>query len=218
MSRITTLIFDLDGTLLDTLQDLTNSVNYALHTHHYPLRTAIEIRRFLGNGIRSLVQLSCPANLPTADFELVFQTFKTHYMKHCLDETTPYEGILAMLAAAKKAGYKMAVVSNKVHHAVVELNERFFSDFITVAIGESEAVQRKPSPAGVEAALKALNSTKEEAVYIGDSEVDFATAVNAQLPCISVLWGFRDQEFLEGIGATRYISAPDEMLSAVAVL
>lgn len=218
MSTITTLIFDMDGTLLDTLQDLTDSVNHALRTHGYNPRTTKEIRCFLGNGIRSLVQQSCPEGVADAEFEAVFQTFKAYYMEHCLDKTAPYAGILPMLEAAQAAGYKMAVVSNKVHHAVVELNERFFHTLLSVAIGESPEVERKPSPAGVEAALQLLGSTKEEAVYIGDSEVDYATAVNAGLPCVSVLWGFRDRDFLENLGATCFIDRPEELLSVVAQL
>lgn len=212
---ITTLIFDMDGTLLDTLQDLTASVNFALRSAGKPERTKEEIRRMLGNGIRALVLQACPAETTDEEFVPIFATFKVHYLEHCLDETAPYAGILPMLEEAKKRGYKMAVVSNKLHQAVVELNERFFGDLIPVAIGESETVRRKPLPDGVEAALKALGSTKEEAIYIGDSEVDFATAQNAELPCVSVLWGFRDRDYLEALGATTLIDHPAQLFDCL---
>lgn len=215
MTKITTLVFDMDGTVLDTLQDLTDSVNFALTSHGKPARSKDEVRRFLGNGIRALVLAAVPAATPEEEFTAIFDDFQRHYLEHCLDKTAPYEGILPMLEELQRAGYKMAVVSNKVHPAVVELNERFFGSLIPIAIGESEAVRRKPLPDGVNAALEALGSTREESVYIGDSEVDFATAQNAGLPCVSVLWGFRDRDFLENIGATCFISHPSQLLAAI---
>lgn len=215
MSSITTLIFDLDGTLLDTLQDLSDSVNHALHTFGCPERSTSDIRRFLGNGIRDLVRNAVPADTSEARYEEIFQCFRMYYLDHCLDKTRPYDGILPLLAALKAEGYKMAIVSNKLHPAVQELNERFFQDYISTAIGESETVRRKPLPDGVQAALLALGSTASESVYIGDSEVDFATAQNAGLPCISALWGFRDEDFLREIGATLFIKAPKELPAAI---
>ena len=208
-----TIIFDLDGTLLDTLDDLSDSVNYALEHHGLPVRTKAEIRRFLGNGIRNLVLQSAPSGLEDPVFEQVFSTFKSHYMVHCLDKTHPYKGILELLQALSEKGYKMAIVSNKVHDAVSELNQRFFSQYIHVAIGESTGVRRKPAPDTVLAALEKLGSQAEHAVYIGDSEVDYQTSLNAHLPCISVLWGFRDKDFLTALGAKVFAESPQDILT-----
>ena len=212
MKEINTVIFDLDGTLLDTLEDLSDSVNFALESHALPQREKSEIRLFLGNGIRNLVEKSVPQGTPECVFEEVFKTFKSHYMLHCLDKTKPYEGIAELLCDLKRKGYKMAIVSNKVHSAVQELRNRFFADTIDVAIGESAGIRRKPSPDSVLEAIKLLGSTKKSTIYVGDSEVDFQTAQNACLPCISVLWGFRDKEFLEHCGANIYADSPKDIL------
>ena len=212
MKEINTVIFDLDGTLLDTLEDLSDSVNFALESHALPQREKSEIRLFLGNGIRNLVEKSVPQGTPECVFEEVFKTFKSYYMLHCLDKTKPYEGIAELLCDLKRKGYKMAIVSNKVHSAVQELRNRFFADTIDVAIGESAGIRRKPSPDSVLEAIKLLGSNKKSTIYVGDSEVDFQTAQNACLPCISVLRGFRDKEFLEHCGANIYADSPKDIL------
>ncbi len=213
--KITTIVFDLDGTLLDTLQDLADSVNHALVAHGLPQRSTDEVRRMLGNGIRYLMEHAVPADLPAERFEPVFDTFRTHYVDHCLDKTRPYDGILPMLADLREHGYRMAIVSNKLDPAVQELNERFFSRYVESAVGESETVRRKPNPDGVLEAIRRLGSTPDEAVYVGDSEVDFATARNAGVPCITVLWGFRDEDFLRGIGATTFAHTPADVTRLV---
>ena len=215
MKHITTIVFDLDGTLLDTLQDLANAVNHALSSHGLPARSLAEVRSFLGNGIRYLVERSVPEGLPAEQLEKVFQTFRQYYMEHCLDQTQPYEGIMPLMEKLHSRGYKMAIVSNKLHPAVQELNERFFARYVSSAVGESATVRRKPNPDAVLAALAELGSCREEAVYVGDSEVDLATARNAGLPCISVLWGFRDKGFLEQQGATCCIARPEELLDVL---
>lgn len=211
---IRSILFDLDGTLLDTLDDLANSVNYALRTHHLPERSHTEIRSFLGNGIRNLMLDAVGRGMSDEAFEPVFQTFRTYYVKHCLDKSKPFAGIIDLLKALQQRGITMAVVSNKLHPAVVELNERFFKDYITSAVGESATVRRKPNPDAVLAALSELGCSKDEAVYVGDSEVDLHTAQNAGMQCMLVLWGFRDEDFLRSLpGATLFAQCPADILS-----
>lgn len=200
MNKVDTVVFDLDGTLLDTLDDLVESVNYALEKHGLPLRTKQEVRSFLGNGIRFLMEKAVGERIASHEerFLPVFQSFRAHYVDHCLDATRPYEGIVEMLRALKEKGFKLAIVSNKLQPAVTELNERFFRDVISVAIGESADVRRKPFPDSVLKAMGELRSTCEQTVYVGDSEVDIETAKAVGIPCLSVLWGFRDEDFLRG--------------------
>ena len=210
-----TYIFDLDGTLLDTLGDLASSVNYALRMHDMPERTVEEVRRFVGNGVRLLMERAILDGAENPSFETTFATFRQHYMAHSLDTTKPYEGIPETLAALKARGCRLAVVSNKMMAATQELCQHFFPDTIEVAIGEHEAegIRKKPAPDTVVEALRQLGVGKEGAVYVGDSDVDIMTARNAGLPCISVLWGFRDRDFLIKHGAKTFISAPSELLS-----
>lgn len=207
-------IFDLDGTLLDTLTDLAASCNYALRTHGMPEHSIDDVRRFVGNGVRLLMERAVPGGAGHPDFEATFATFREHYMQHSLDTTRPYPGIPEVLAELKKRGCRLAVVSNKMMAATVELCHHFFPDTIEVAIGENEAagIRKKPAPDTVFAALKELGVEKDGAVYVGDSDVDFKTSVNAGIPCISVLWGFRDRDFLIQHGAKTFISAPSELL------
>lgn len=211
---IRSILFDLDGTLLDTLDDLANSVNYALRTHHLPERSHTEIRSFLGNGIRNLMLDAVGRGMSDEAFEPVFQTFRIYYVEHCLDKSKPFAGIIDLLKALQQRGITMAVVSNKLHPAVVELNERFFKDYITSAVGESATVRRKPNPDAVLAALSELGCSKDEAVYVGDSEVDLHTAQNAGMQCMLVLWGFRDEDFLRSLpGASLFAQCPADILS-----
>lgn len=211
-----TVVFDLDGTLLDTLNDLANSVNYALAKHNLPTRTIPEVRRFLGNGIRYLMKKSVGDNMQDdCEFEPVFQSFRSHYVEHCLDTTQPYPGIMPLLKALKQRGIKMAIVSNKLHPAVQELAHRFFEGYISSAVGESLTVRRKPNPDAVLAALNELGSTPNNAIYVGDSEVDLETSKNAGLRCALVTWGFRDESFLRSLPLatnTQFIHHPDELL------
>lgn len=211
---IRSILFDLDGTLLDTLDDLANSVNYALRTHHLPERSHTEIRSFLGNGIRNLMLDAVGRGMSDEAFEPVFQTFRTYYVEHCLDKSKPFAGIIDLLKALQQRGITMAVVSNKLHPAVVELNERFFKDYITSAVGESATVRRKPNPDAVLAALSELGCSKDEAVYVGDSEVDLHTAQNAGMQCMLAFWGFRDEDFLRSLpGASLFAQCPADILS-----
>ena len=222
--RYNTYIFDLDGTLLDTLGDLAASVNYALRTYGMPERSLDEVRRFVGNGVRLLMERAVPDGADNPQFDMVFAAFRQHYMEHSLDTTRPYDGIPEMLAALKARGCRLAVVSNKMMAATQELIRHFFPDTIEVAIGEHEAegIRKKPAPDTVFAALDALGIPRTNlglpenpglsAVYVGDSDVDIETAHNAGLPCISVLWGFRDREFLLQHGATAFVDTPDDLL------
>ena len=209
-----TYIFDLDGTLLDTLTDLAASCNYALRTHGMPDHSIDDVRRFIGNGVRKLMERAIPDGDANPDFEATFATFREHYMVHSLDTTKPYPGIMDALAELKARGCRLAVVSNKMMAATVELCKYFFPETIEVAIGENEAegIRKKPAPDTVFAALKQLGVSGDNAVYVGDSDVDLATARNSGLPCISVLWGFRDREFLLDHGATTFITSPKELL------
>ncbi len=213
MKQYSTYIFDLDGTLLDTIQDLATSVNYALSQCRMPERTLDEVRRFVGNGVRLLMIRAVPAGEDNPRFQEAFDIFRSHYLEHSLDTTAPYPGIMEMLQRLKANGKRMAVVSNKFDTATKELIRHFFGNLIEVAIGENEAagVRKKPAPDTVNEALRQLGVGKEDAVYVGDSDVDIQTARNSGLPCISVLWGFRDREFLLESGATTFVQSPDNI-------
>lgn len=211
MHKYKTYIFDLDGTLLSTLADLAASTNYALRTHHMPERSLDEVRRFVGNGVKKLMERAIPDGLNNPLFEETFATFRQHYMQHNLDTTQPYPGIMQLLEQLKAEDKNIAVVSNKFYAATRELCRHFFGDLVPVAIGEREDIRKKPAPDTVIEALRELGVDKEGAVYIGDSDVDIMTAKNSGMPCVSVLWGFRDREFLLEHGATTLILKPEEM-------
>ncbi len=221
-----TYIFDLDGTLLDTLQDLANSTNYALRRCGMPEHSVDDVRRFVGNGVRRLMERAVPDGADNPLFEAAFAAFRQHYMQHSLDTTRPYDGIPEVLHELKTRGCRLAVVSNKMMAATQELVAHFFPE-IEVAIGEHEAagIRKKPAPDTVYEALRRLNTqhstlntqnltlnTQPSAVYVGDSDVDLATARNSGLPCISVLWGFRDRDLLLQYGANTLIDHPRQLL------
>jgi phosphoglycolate phosphatase len=214
MKAYTTYIFDLDGTLLDTLGDLASSVNYALRSHQMPEHSVDDVRRFVGNGVRLLMERAVPQGATNPQFEEAFATFRQHYMQHSLDTTRPYPGIEQTLQQLRHRGCNIAVVSNKLHAATQELCRHFFPDTVQVAIGENEAagIRKKPAPDTVIEALRQLGAAPDDTVDVGDSDVDIQTARNAHLPCISVLWGFRDRQFLVDHGATTFITHPNELL------
>ena len=207
-----TYIFDLDGTLLDPLHDLWVSCNYALRENGMPERTLDEVRRFVGNGVKKLMERAIPQGLDNPKFDVTYETFRKHYLVHSLDTTKPYSGIPELLANLKKHGKRIAVVSNKFYAATQELCRHFFGDYVEVAIGERENIRKKPSPDTVDEAIRQLKVSREDAVYIGDSDVDVMTARNSNMPCISVLWGFRDRDFLMQHGATTFVAAPKELM------
>ena len=202
----------MDGTLLDTLGDLATSTNYALAAHGMPTRTVEEVRMFVGNGVKKLMERAVPDGLDNPRFEETYRCFREHYMKHNLDTTAPYPHVVEMLAALKSRGKQLAVVSNKFYAATQELCAHFFGAYIDVAIGERETIRKKPAPDTVLEALRQLGATREGAVYIGDSDVDIETARNCGIPCVSVLWGFRDRDFLLRHGAETLVSSPLDLL------
>ena len=209
------IVFDLDGTLLDTLTDLAASTNYALRSCGMPEHSIDDVRRFVGNGVRMLMTRAVPDGESNPRFDEAFSVFRQHYMQHCLDTTCPYPGIMDALAKLKEKGMMLAIVSNKMQAATEELRLHFFSQYIDVAIGESAAIRKKPAPDTVNEALRLLGISHDEAIYVGDSDVDIDTARAAMMPCASVLWGFRDRQFLLNHGATRLLSSPEELLSLV---
>lgn len=206
-----TYIFDLDGTLLDSLTDLAISCNYALRINNMPERTIDEVRCFVGNGVKKLMERAIPNGLQNPAFEKTYADFRKHYLVHNLDNTKPYPGIIPLLKRLHSEGKNIAVVSNKFYAATQDLVKHFFGEYITVAIGERENIRKKPAPDTVFEALRQLNASPAGAVYIGDSDVDVMTARNCNIPCISVLWGFRTKEFLIKNGATTFVTAPDEI-------
>lgn len=213
MKDFETYIFDLDGTLLSTLDDLATSTNYALRWAGMPERTVEEVRMFVGNGVKLLMERAIPNGINNPKFEETYAKFREHYMEHNLDTTCPYEGIPELLRELKRRGKKLAIVSNKFYAATQELAKHFFPDTIEVAIGERDSIRKKPAPDTVLEALKQLGASKDNAVYIGDSDVDIMTAKNCDLPCISVLWGFRDKDYLIKHGGTIFVDKPSEILS-----
>ncbi len=199
---IDTIIFDLDGTLLNTLTDLANSVNYAMERQGFPVHSEEAVRQMVGNGIYVLMEQAVPRGRECPAFDACLKDFREHYEAHKKDFTKPFPGVMEFLEKADKAGYKMAVVSNKFDLAVKGLCRDFFYPYITTAIGESSQIARKPAPDTVFAAMQKLHSAPEHCVYVGDSDVDLATAKNAGISCISVSWGFRSREFLLSHGAS----------------
>lgn len=208
-------VFDMDGTILDTLEDLKDSTNFALEKCSYPTRSYDEVRRFVGNGIRKLIERAVPEGLTVEQIDRVHEVFTEHYKVHCADKTKAYDGIKPLLEKLRASGVKTAVVSNKADYGVQELCKEYFDGLFDYAVGEREGIRRKPAPDAVNEALRVLGIDKSEAVYIGDSDVDFETAKNAELPCISVLWGFRDEEFLREKGATLFVRDPAEIYDII---
>lgn len=207
------VIFDLDGTLLDTLDDLADSVNYVLKKREFPERTKDEVRSFVGNGIHKLIERSVPENTADDIVEEVFEEFVPYYRTHCMEKTKPYDGIVELLHSLKLSGIRIAVVSNKADDAVHTLCNVCFANLFDEIVGERSGIARKPAPDSVNEVLRRLVLEPSQAVYIGDSDVDVETAKNAGMKCIAVDWGFRDRECLEAAGATEIVSGTTELLS-----
>lgn len=212
------IIFDLDGTLLNTLNDLADSTNITLEHFNYPIRTVEEVRNFVGNGVAKLIERAIPEGRNNTDFEKCLEYFKKVYSKNMYNKTAPYDGIIEMLEKLHIKGYKTAVVSNKFDAAVKELCSRYFPGLIDLAAGETEemGIKKKPAPDTVLKVLNDFNSNKSGAIYVGDSEVDIMTAQNAGIPCISVSWGFKDKQFLIEHNAEFIADTPNDILNYLA--
>lgn len=206
-------IFDLDGTILNTIEDLADSLNYALATADLPLRTLEQVRGFVGNGIRKLIERGCPEGSSLTIINRVHHIFMQHYNIHCMDKTSPYEGITDVLTKLNNEGVICAVLSNKADAAVQLLIRDFFPDRFRIVAGERETqgIKKKPAPDGIYMMLAELGIDKKDAVYIGDSEVDIETARNAGVDCIEVLWGFRDEALLKGLGQETFAHTAEEL-------
>ena len=208
---IDTIIFDLDGTLLNTLEDLMDSVNYALERQGFPLRNIEEIRSFVGNGIRVLMERAVPKDVIGTDtFEVCFKDFNDYYKVHMEDKTAPYDGINEMLKNIKKAGFKTAIVTNKVDYAAQELCNRLFPE-IDLVVGSVDDRPNKPAPDGAFYAIDTLGSKAENTIFVGDADTDILTAKNAGLKSIGVLWGFRDREIIEAEGAEYIVETVNDL-------
>lgn len=207
----TSILFDLDGTLLDTLGDLTAAMNRTLTRHGLPERTRQQMRAALGNGARRLMELSVPDGTDGALFETLLAEYNADYAAHCRIKTAPYPGVDALLRQLHAQGRKLAIVSNKPDEAVRALRADFFAGTISIAVGEKTGIRRKPAPDTLLAAMAQLGADAASTVYVGDSEVDIATARAVGLPCISVLWGFRDRDMLEQAGAQQFAADADEL-------
>lgn len=207
-----TVIFDLDGTLLDTLEDLADAVNYAMRQFQLEEKTISQVRSFVGNGIRKLIERCVPEGDSREDFEEILHCFREYYAVHCQDKTRPYDGIMDVLETLKEKGYQMAIVSNKHHSAVEDLKNIFFAEYISVAIGQSDNLRPKPAPDTVDLALEQLGCHRKDAIYVGDSDVDKATADNSGMDCIAVTWGFRDRELLEQLKPAVIVDEPHQIV------
>lgn len=215
MASYDTVIFDMDGTLLNTLDDIGDSLNDIMDQYGFPKRTMNEIRYFVGNGVIRLLELALPDGKNNPRFDDCVHDYKAHYHSNMLHKTGPYAGIMELLHALHQKKCRLAIVSNKYDQAVKDLNELFFKDYVRVAVGESEAVRKKPAPDSVIEALKELGASAEKALYVGDSEVDIQTAKNAGLKSIGVTWGFRERHELEEAGADFIIDKPSELLDII---
>lgn len=208
-------VFDMDGTILDTLDDLTDTLNMSLAEVGMPVRTKDEVRSFVGNGVGKLLERAVPQGTTEEEMAALAGAFRKNYAVHCADKTKPYDGVPELIAALRAAGLKTAVVSNKVDFAVQTLAEGYFKGLFDMAVGEREGVRRKPAPDSVNEVMRTLGIPQEETVYIGDSDVDADTARNACVDFVGVEWGFRPREVLLEHGATVTVKTADELRRAV---
>ncbi|HEY5575713.1 MAG TPA: HAD family hydrolase [Clostridiaceae bacterium] len=216
MKKYDTVIFDMDGTLLDTLEDISDSINHVLEIYGFPNRKTSDLRSFLGNGAAQLMELAIPGGISNPQFGTCLKDYCNHYQENLQNKTCVYEGVISLLEQLSVGGYKIAIVSNKPDKAVKELAGLYFKEYSKVAIGETDGIARKPAPDTVLKAMKELGSTADKTVYVGDSEVDVATAKNCGIKCVGVTWGFRDREVLEKKGADYIIDKPQELLKIIA--
>ena len=210
-----TILFDFDGTLLYTVEDLANAVNHAIGKRGYPTHSIPAIQRMVGNGVNKLVARALPQGFDTPDYEAIMDDFRAYYQQHCFDSTRPYDGVLEMLLAFQAQGRKLAIVTNKYQTAAEALRLRFFADAVPLIVGDLEGRARKPAPDGALLALEALGSDGKDAVYVGDTEVDLQTAQNAHLDFAAVSWGYRNRAELEALDIRRIADSPAELLNMI---
>ena len=212
MKKYQIVLFDMDGTILDTLRDLADSVNWALRECGLPGRSYAEIRRFLGNGIFNLIRRSVPEGTPQELEDEVRTVYKRRYEEHCSDTTRPFDGIPEVMAELRRRGYRLACVSNKPDDDVARLAERHFAGLLDAWSGPLPGMPIKPAPDLCDRILAMEGLTRKDAVYVGDTEVDIETARSAGMDCIVCAWGFRDEDFLKEFGAEIIIHSPEELL------
>ena len=213
--KFDTILFDLDGTLLNTLDDLANSVNAVMKKEGYTQRTREEIRAFIGDGVKMLMERSMPMGSDEKEIIRCLAQFREIYMKNMLNQTKPYEGILVLLKELRSMGMKIGVVSNKLDEATKELCKLFFEGYVDAAIGDNHERRKKPAPDNVFEALEQLNSRQDKTLYVGDSNVDMKTAKNAGLACVGVTWGYRSKEVLLSEGADYIIDEPNQLIGLI---
>lgn len=209
------ILFDLDGTLLFTLEDLMDATNYGLEQYGYPKRSLEEVRSFVGNGVAKLMERAIPGGMENKNYDSCLEEFRKYYKEHMEDKTRPYPEIMELLEALKQAGYEMAIVSNKPHGAVLGLRDRFFSDYVNIAFGDQVGKPIKPDPFCVEETLRILGMEKGQAIYVGDSEIDVETAHRAGITCVAASWGFRSIEILKQAEPEYIIDKPLELLQVL---
>ncbi|OHE30946.1 MAG: hypothetical protein A2084_00775 [Tenericutes bacterium GWC2_39_45] len=209
------IIFDMDGTILNTIDDITDSVNYALASMEYPLQTVHQVKMAVGSGAIQLIERVLPALSSKELVMKVFKIYQAHYDQNNSNKTGPYEGIMLLLNQLRTQGFKLSVVSNKYDHLVQELNEKIFNKYFDVSIGEIKGIPIKPAPDMIDKALKLLDLKKDEVLFVGDSEIDMLTATNAKLKSVGVTWGFRDQSVLEAHHADFIIHKPEELFNVI---
>lgn len=209
------VIFDMDGTILNTLEDLKNATNYSLRQFGMPERSLEEVRMFVGNGIRKLVERAVPSGTSEEKIAQVFDVFLEYYEIHSADNTSPYPGILELVEKLKESGIKTAVSTNKADVPAQELGREYFNGIFDLIVGQQDGLKVKPAPDSVNKILSILDIQKKDAIYIGDSDVDVQTAKNSGLDFIGVSWGFRGREFLEKNGAKNIVDNANEILDLV---
>lgn len=209
------VIFDLDGTILDTIEDLASALNFSLRNNGFSEKSTDETRRMVGNGIRKLILRALPSDVSQELFEKIHKDFMTYYNEHCTDMTRRYDGVFEAVAQLKKDGYVVAVLSNKADFAVNKLCEYYYPGVFAVCSGEIAGVARKPSTEPVDLITSKLNLKPEECIYVGDSDIDVKTAKNSGMKCVSVDWGFRSRIDLIESGAEVIVDSPNEMISKI---
>lgn len=215
MNKYDVILFDLDGTLLDTLEDMCDSVNHVMETFGYPAHSIEKVRSFIGNGIRKLIERALPEGTDREICELALAEYRRYYGENCMVKTRPYEGIPELLSALKERGCRIGVVTNKNAEAAEKLCSHYFPETVEVVMGQRDSLPKKPDPAMVRAAMEQMGVSGKKAVYIGDSETDIETAANSQMDCIICLWGFREEEYLLRKGAETTVRQAAEIADLV---